>query len=176
MNDLGDVRNTQSCTQCPVTQELCVCVCQLKTTQNSESSFVSLVLQNPKAVRNCSWLMKSLLDPNHHHSISLYETLSTSLNDGCCAVDWRGDRQGYLRSLRDCLWFPERWESLQILSVSVCRPSAVLCLHSLVCILLPCFSPQFRLVSSLQLPYGLGRAEGREPRVPRNTTHPSRTA
>ena len=44
-------------------------------------------------------------------------------------------------------------------------------------------SPQFcgivssyYLVSSLQLPYGLGRDEGRKPCVLRNTTQPSRTA
>ena len=34
----------------------------------------------------------------------------------------------------------------------------------------------YSLVSLLQLPYGLGRGEGREPCVLRNTTQPSRTA
>ncbi|KAM9570710.1 E3 ubiquitin-protein ligase AMFR isoform 2-T2 [Salvelinus alpinus] len=34
----------------------------------------------------------------------------------------------------------------------------------------------YYLVSSLQLPYGLGRDEGRKPRVLRSTTQPSRTA
>jgi hypothetical protein len=48
----------------------------------------------------------------------------------------------------------------------------------------PLFPPQFHciligsysLVSSLQLQYGLGRGEGREPCVLHNTTQPSRTA
>jgi hypothetical protein len=47
-----------------------------------------------------------------------------------------------------------------------------------IIIINPFFSPigSYSLVSSLQLPYGLGKGEGQEPCIPRNTTQSSRTA
>ena len=85
-----------------------------------------------------------------------------------------------------------RGKELHSVWMNLGRENTTLHLNYLVCywegnlhifFLLPFFSPiswypigSYSLVSSLQLPYGLRRGEGREPCVLRNTTLPSRTA